>query len=279
MKTFDLQIDRDSLTPSELLAKFQKWLEARGKREATIERYAYLINRFISKYDSLTARRPQIEDFLLDIRSPHLRKQALAALRTFYKFLRLFELREDNPTELVEYPKVHSELRVPLNKEEVERLKQYVKEEGTPLQQAAIALMLGAGLRVGEVVALRWEDINLDRGIAIIRNTKGGKDREVVLLPWVIDILKTMKKRRGLVIPRTRETVEKWVRKLGKKALNKRVYPHLLRITFASLMGQQGIPIELIQVQLGHEDISTTRKFYRKVSTEELVKILSRVHF
>ena len=119
--------------------------------------------------------------------------------------------------------------------------RRFLEELGSPKHRAIAFVLYSAGLRVGEVVRLRVEDINSQRGQIHVRQAKGGKDRCAILSPVVLGVLREYVridrsphwlfpggKRRDKHI--TTRTIQKQVSRAGKKAgIRKRVTPHMLR--------------------------------------------------
>ncbi|CCF83603.1 tyrosine-type recombinase/integrase [Nitrolancea hollandica] len=140
------------------------------------------------------------------------------------------------------------------------------------------------GLRVGELVALRWDDITLDMGMLFVRQSKSAAGRRRVALdPDTVTVLRAHRedqaRRREIlgpdwqnhgvvfdcgdgrpVSPRTIEAVmARTVQRLG---LTPVLTPHGLRHTFASSLASQGVPLTVIQQLLGHASYNTTAAFY-----------------
>lgn len=144
-----------------------------------------------------------------------------------------------------------------------------------------IRLMLDAGLRVGEVVALRPEHLNMRTCKLIIREGKGAKDRELWIDRDLRDLIGTWLERRpdsewlfptrhGTQVNTRymRSAVKRYARKAGVQEWE-RVSPHTLRHTFATDLLNATGNIRLVQETLGHADVSTTM-IYTHVNSEEI---------
>ena len=144
-----------------------------------------------------------------------------------------------------------------------------------------IRLMLDAGLRVGEVVALRPEHLNMRTCKLIIREGKGAKDRVLWVDPDLRDLIGSWLERRpdsewlfptrhGTQVNTRymRSAVKRYARKAGVQEWE-RVSPHTLRHTFATDLLNATGNIRLVQETLGHADVSTTM-IYTHVNSEEI---------
>ena len=149
-------------------------------------------------------------------------------------------------------------------------------------------LMLKAGLRAGEAVALRPEHLNMTTCKLMVREGKGAKDRTL----WIGDELRDeigewldrrpeaeflLPTRKGtrVATSHVRRSVKRYARKAGIGEVE-RVSPHTLRHTFATRLYRETGNIRLVQKALGHSDLSTTM-IYTHVVDEELEVALKRL--
>jgi integrase/recombinase XerD len=199
--------------------------------------------------------------------------QIVCALRFFYGVT----LGEALVPERIPYARTPSKLPVVLNAEELVRFL-----EAVPSLKARVALTTAyaAGLRAAEVVGLRIEDIDSRRGIILVRHGKGAKDRNVMLSPQLLGILRTywrLARPKIYLFPGRDEDrpIDPTVlyaacRSAAKAAgLTKRVTVHTLRHTFATQLLESGTDIRIIQVLLGHHNLSSTAR-YTRVATETI---------
>jgi len=145
-------------------------------------------------------------------------------------------------------------------------------------------LMLDAGLRVAETLALRWEHIDLMSGKLMVREGKGAKDRTLWLGEDNLELLRHWRERQAKEVeghpehvfttlkgrPVQSSYVRRMVKRLAKKAsITKDISPHTLRHTFATDLYRETKNIRLVQKALGHSSLSTTM-IYTHIVDEEL---------
>ncbi len=209
--------------------------------------------------------------------------QVVSSLRfMFDTVLRRPQIVKDIPR-----PRKRKSLPTVLSQKEVETL---LRTSRHPSTRAIIMVLYSSGLRVGEVVRLRHEDLDPDRGLLCVRKGKGGKDRYTLLSRKALEALKTHLLLRDAESPdaspspwlfpgvprsqhlRTR-SVQKTIQTAGKRAgIRKKVTPHTLRHSFATHLLEAGTDLRYIQELLGHASTRTT-EIYTHVSNRELGKI------
>lgn len=191
--------------------------------------------------------------------------QAVCALRFIYKET----LGCDWTFTHIPYPKQEKKLPVVLSQEEVEKFLNGINNQK---HRCIFMTMYSTGIRISEVLNIRITDIDRSRGVILIRNGKGKKDRYVPLFPtlyeelrnyWRIYRSKTWlfeRDRDGGQLTRTTPAV---VAKRTREALNltKCVTPHTMRHCFATHMLESGSDLRRIQFILGHSSLSTTVKY------------------
>jgi site-specific recombinase XerD len=181
-----------------------------------------------------------------------------------------------------------SKLREVLSVEEAARL---IEAAPGIKYKAAFSVAYGAGLRVSEVTHLKVGDIDSERMIIRVEQGKGRKDRNAMLSPHLLDLLRHWwreGKRRGVMLPHgwlfpgrscTDPISERQLNRAVHEAaefagIHKRVSPHTLRHSFATHLLEQGVDIRVIQVLLGHTNIGTTA-IYTKVSSKTMRAVAS----
>ena len=146
-----------------------------------------------------------------------------------------------------------------------------------------LRLMLNTGLRLAEVTALRWRDIDLTTGKLMVRQGKGAKDRTLWVGEGDIERLRGWRERQAALCgqceyvfttlqgkPLGHRYVQRMVKRYAAKAgINKNVSPHTLRHTFATDLYRETGKIRLVQKVLGHADLSTTM-IYTHIFDEEV---------
>ncbi|NQT82021.1 tyrosine-type recombinase/integrase [bacterium] len=180
-------------------------------------------------------------------------------------------------------------LPVTLTDAEVEALLSaiYSTKSTTGLRnRTMLQVMVGAGLRVSEVVALKGHDLDLEKGTIRVNLGKGGKDRVVPVDQATQGWLRAWSERRKSLGKNARDPFFFGLRTQGKALLPryvhhlvatlakaagiaKRVSPHVLRHTYASRMLSRGLNLREVQQLLGHANVSTTQ-IYTHVNPEEL---------
>lgn len=170
-----------------------------------------------------------------------------------------------------------------LERFEVEKLlEQPSQKSKTGIRNRAILrLIINTGLRVSEIVNLQKRNVDLPGEMLRVVNGKGGKDRDVPILPEAIPYLEKWEKLRPEEFlyfvsyknnPLKAQYLDQMIKRYAKKAgIQKRVYCHLLRHTYATEYYRQTKDIGALRLILGHSDISTTQ-IYVTLSNEDIKK-------
>ena len=219
-------------------------------------------------------------------------KRKMSAIRSFFAYYYKRQMIKNNPTVLVDMPKLHEKAIVRLDDDETAALLDYIEHGGdrltgqkklyyekTKLRDLAIVtLLLGTGVRVSECVGLDIQDVDFRNGrIKVIR--KGGSEMYVYFGEEVekalLDYLEiregitpmpghenalfysTQRKRMGV------QAVENMVKKYAREiTTTKKITPHKLRSTYGTSLYRETGDIYLVAEVLGHKDVNTTRKHY-----------------
>lgn len=210
----------------------------------------------------------------------------ISCIRTFYKFLLIEKVVTNNPSELIELPKLKKSLPTVLSLQEVERLLDIeVKDAYTARNKAMLELMYATGLRVSELVNLNLKDVDLEEEIVRTMG-KGSKERiipigdyaKMALDEYIYGYRMTLMKNKttdALFLNNhgnkmTRQGFFKMIKNLAKeKQITTNFSPHTLRHSFATHLLDSGADLRSIQELLGHSDISTTQ-IYTHVSNQLL---------
>ncbi len=277
------------------------WLEE-GLARNTLESYRRDLSQFaewLEKHGSemITVTRTDLEGYLA-YKNPHSKPRSIgrliASLRRFYRYLLRENLISEDPTLQLDSPKLPRSLPKSLTEEEVEALlNQPDQNEMLGLRDRAMLEMLYAtGLRVSELVNIKVAEVSLNEGV--VRATgKGSKTRLVPLgeesLDWIARYIKEARPQildgqvsdsmfvtqRGGAM--TRQAFWYLIKRHAKLAgIQKHLSPHVLRHAFATHLLNHGADLRVVQMLLGHADISTTQ-IYTHVARERL-KSLHAMH-
>ncbi len=252
--------------------------------------------------DASAVTRAEVMDFLISERdrglSPVSVARELAALRMFHRFLAAEGRAKEDVTDSIEAPKLWRHLPDVLSVAEVESLiaAADARTETGRRDRALLELLYASGLRASEAAGLKVGHVNLDDGSLRVANGKGGKERVVPVgraaresvarwLPVRAKWLRSARRegadalfvsRRGAPISR----VSVWgiLRSCAKAARSgKKVYPHILRHSFATHLLEGGADLRVVQELLGHSDIATTQ-VYTHVERSRLKGIHKKFH-
>lgn len=240
--------------------------------------FEYLEERAI---DPLTATLPVFHDythhlFELGVAARSIARM-LSGVRSFYRFLQIDGRIAQDPTELLESPRIPKHLPEVLSVEEVERIMDAINLELPEGQRdhCMLEILYSCGLRVSEICSLRLSDLFLDEGFIRVTG-KGDKQRIVPISPRAIKELHHwfdaraeinvkpededfvfVSARRGRHLSRITvfHNLKQYVAAAG---IEKEVSPHTFRHTFATHLLEGGASLRAIQVMLGHENIGTT---------------------
>ncbi len=288
-QTNDMQTDNKSVNKvnADIIGKYRRYMKLeRNYSENTLDAYMSDLQKLLDYVGSeglhvLDVKLDDLRNFvaaLVDIGiSARSQSRILSGVRTFYTFLILDGYIEDDPTELLEWPKIGEHLPEVLSVEEVDRLEQACdlsKWEGQR-NRTIIEVLFSCGLRVSELINLRLSDLFLDEKFIRVM----GKRKKERLVPisesaikelqyWFMDrnLMKikpgeedfVFLNRRGGHL--TRMMIFTIVRRLAEAAgIEKTISPHTLRHSFATALLEGGANLRAIQDMLGHERISTTQ--------------------
>lgn len=234
-------------------------------------------------------------------------KRKLASLRSFYAYYYKREMIHNNPTVLIDMPKIHDKSIVRLDTDEVALLLDYIEHAGDSLKGqkkvyyektkerdlALVTLLLGTGIRVSECVGLDVEDVDFkNNGIKVTR--KGGNEMVVYFGTEVEQALRKYLHVRSGITPvaghehalfysaqRKRmgiRTVENLVKKYAREiTTTKKITPHKLRSTYGTALYQETGDIYLVADVLGHKDVNTTKKHYAALDDQRRRRAASAV--
>ena len=217
-----------------------------------------------------------IKDYLNYIKNEKLSPRSLAhnvsAIRTFYKFLLIEKVVNNNPSEFLELPKLKKSLPNTLSKEDVEKLLDInLTNNYSYRNKAMMELMYASGLRVSELINLKINDIDFEN--CFVRTMgKGSKERIVPIndysiyyvKKYILDYRHQMMKNythdyifiNNHGLPMTRQGFFKIIKNLAKeKDIKTPISPHTLRHSFATHLLDYGADLRSIQEMLGHANL------------------------
>lgn len=257
----------------------------------------YLKSRRIGHLEK--AERNQISDFIFELKNQGLEASSiarkLAAVKGFYRFLVREKILKNDPTSLLESPKLWKKIPETLSIQEIESLiaqPNWRKNSGIR-DRAILELLYASGMRVSELTRLKLGDVNFDVGFLRCLG-KGNKERIVPLgsqaLRWLNKYIASarpylLKKNFSDVLFLTRlhkrisrQSVWKMIKKYARDArIKKAIHPHILRHSFATHLLERGADLRSVQEMLGHSDISTTQ-VYTHINRDRLKMIHRQFH-
>ncbi len=221
--------------------------------------------------------------------SPKSLQRRLSALRSFFRYLLKRGRLAANPAQGLRAPKAPRKLPQILDPDEMTQLVEVPTDAPLGLRdRALLELLYSSGLRVSELCALRWRDLDLAEALVRVSG-KGGKVRIVpvgshalaALAQWKDDQRATTEApvfpgRAGK--PITPRAVQLRLRQLAQQqGIWKRVHPHLLRHSFASHVLESSGDLRGVQELLGHADIATTQ-IYTHLDFQRLAQVYDEAH-
>ncbi|MBK6481597.1 MAG: site-specific tyrosine recombinase XerD [Chitinophagaceae bacterium] len=273
----------------------------------SVEAYLHdvaLLKQFMElKYPSLTpdaVSSAHLQEFILFINEMGLGDQSqariLSGIRAFYKYLLMEDLIKDNPTTLLEGPKLRRKLPDVLHVNEIDQLFSAIdhsKADGVR-NRAILETLYGCGLRVTELVSLKISNLYFDVGFIKVTG-KGNKER---LIPIGSEAIKHINfyrqgvrsklnirngfedtlflNRNGSML--TRVYIFMMIKALAIKAgIKKSISPHTFRHSFATHLVEGGADLRAVQEMLGHESIITT-EIYTHLDSDFLRQTLQQFH-
>ena len=253
---------------------------------------AHQINVVRATFDDLQAF---VFETFKEIKSAKTQARLLSSIHSFYRFLLYHRYIEQDPSELLEMPRVEKHLPEVLSLEEIDAMIAQIdmsKPEGHR-NRAIIEMLYGSGLRVSELTELRLSHIYRQEGYMRILG-KGSKQRLVPISPvadeqfgyWLQDRSQLDIKPEYADIAflnhygrqLTRAMIFTIVKRLAEAAgIRKTISPHTLRHSFATHLLQNGADLRIIQQLLGHEYIVTT-EIYTHVNIQDLREAVLKYH-
>jgi integrase/recombinase XerD len=262
------------------LTALQRWLEQRG-------------------IDLLVARRADVLGFMAARveggARPRSTARQLSSFRRFYRYMVREGVVREDPTGQIAMPKVGRSLPRSLTEEEVEALlaAPVVSDPLGHRDRTMLEVLYATGLRVTELVSLTLGQVNLNQGVLRIVG-KGGRERLIPLgeeaCAWVQQFLRgpraeiLLERQTDSLFPTrrgdrmTRQAFWHIIKRYARKAgVEKDLSPHTLRHAFATHLLNHGADLRVVQMLLGHSDLSTTQ-IYTHVARERLKDLHAQHH-
>jgi integrase/recombinase XerD len=261
---------------SELRRKMLADLKVRNYAERTQEIYigrvAEMARHFKRSPDALSAE--EVRGYLRHLTERGVSRSAFAQVVSALRFLYRETLERPEVVPRLPYPRLKRRHPVVLSPEEVVRLLRAIRN----LKHRTVALVLyGAGLRLGEALALELRDVDSERMVFTIRGGKGDRDRQVVLSQVLLEALRVYWRSyrppgwlfpgKDPNLPLGPSAIQRAVKAARQRAaIRKPASPHTLRHSYATHLMEAGTDLRVIQTLLGHRSLRTTQ-IYTHVST------------
>ena len=280
----------------------------RSLSQNTIEAYENDVQKFVQYLElykpalgPLAVRRGDVEQFILWVNNLGLegssQARLISGMRAFYKFLMVEDLIEEDPTELLESPRLRRKIPEVLSYREIQSMLDVIdlSQENGPRNRAIIEVLYACGLRASELVNMRISNLFLDIGFVKVVG-KNDKERLVPIGPEAVKQLriylenvrdkhpKIKKEDENIVFLNrrggrlSRVMVFLIVKELAALAgVKKNISPHTFRHSFATHLVEGGADLKAVQDMLGHESIITT-EIYTHLDSEYLKETIYLFH-
>lgn len=268
---------------SEHTNKFIQEMNRRNYSKNTINNYVSCLNVFFSevkKDHPKNINQFDIKQFLSSCIKVNTQRNYQGAIKKFYDIC----LNQKNKFKNIPYARVEKKLPIVLSKDEIQKMFDVCDNLK---HKTILTLLYACGLRVSELLNLKWSHIDRSRMIINVIQGKGNKDRQVMLPQNIIPLLekyyKEYKPKEYVLngqnsLQYSDRSVLQVVKHLAEKAnISKRVYTHLLRHCSFTHLCESGTDINLIQKLAGHKNVSTTM-IYTHISDNLISKINSPIN-
>ncbi len=279
------------------------WME-RGLSQNTLGAYRadlMTLGRGLSKKGKAIdeANKADLLDFIADrVESgakPRSTARQLSSFRRFFRYIMREGLRDNDPTADIEMPRIGRSLPKTLTEDEVDALLNAPNTD-EPLghrDRAMLELLYATGLRVSELINLKQSQINFNQGVLRIVG-KGDRERLIPLgdesQRWLRDFINgprmeiLLERQTDYLFPTrrgdrmTRQAFWHIIKRYAEKAgIRRKLSPHSLRHAFATHLLNRGADLRVVQLLLGHSDLSTTQ-IYTHVARERLKDLHGEHH-
>ena len=298
-------MEKDKKTARNIVRSYVRYLKLeRNYSPNTLEAYQHDLRHLLDYCERegkepLALKLEDLQHFAATIHElgigPTSQARILSGVRSFYRYLLLDGYIDNDPTELLESPRLGEHLPEVLSTEEVDQLEESIDlstNEGHR-NRAIIEVLFSCGLRVSELVNLKYSDLFLEEGYIRVMG-KGSKERLVPISERAIHELNNWRSVRNLMVIKpgeedyvflnrrgahlTRTMILIMIKRQAEAAgIAKTISPHTLRHSFATALLEGGADLRVIQALLGHESIGTT-EIYTHIDTSTLRKEILEHH-
>ena len=295
----------DKVLGQNIIKEYRRYLRLeRNFSVNTLEAYMLDVQKLLhymqgAKLDVTQVELHHLQDFSAMLHEigvgPRSQCRILSGVRSFFRFVQLNGYRDDDPTELLESPKLGDHLPEVLSTTEIDMLEDSIdlsKWEG-PRNRAIIEVLFSCGLRVSELVNMKLSQLYVEEQYVRVIG-KGAKERLVPISARALSELDAwfqcrsemnikageedyvFLNRRGAHLTRTMILIM-IKRQAVQAGIRKTISPHTLRHSFATSLLEGGADLRAIQAMLGHESIGTT-EIYMHIDTRTIRKEILEHH-
>lgn len=267
------------------LSLFRRYMVQRRYSENTIRHYVEAVKTFlgftgkpVSEITNADMERFNLDYVIKHRYSSSFQNQVINAVKLFFRRIHSVEFN----VEKVERPRRKHRLPNVLSKEEVKLI---ITSPANIKHRAMLSLIYACGLRRSELLSLKPHDVDSKRGVLVIRQAKGNKDRIVPISDKIITMLREYYRMYKPVVwlfegqvkgePYSEKSIQDVLKQSVEKAkIRKPVTLHWLRHSYATHLLESGTDLRYIQELLGHKSSKTT-EIYTHVSTQSIQKLRS----
>ncbi|OYT34240.1 MAG: recombinase XerC [Candidatus Aenigmarchaeota archaeon ex4484_52] len=260
-----------------ILKKMLSEMKLRGFTQSTYKTYLFHSQKFIEwhKKNPEQAKIDDIKEYLGEQIDKGISFKSIALIKSALLFLYNDIFKKSYK---IKTPKTSKTIPIVLTKKEIKKILECEKNHRN---KTIICFFYSTGIRLSELINIKWDDLDLNDKIAWVRSGKGKKHRMIILSNKLITYLKQLPQKTEFVFkgknndkiaPRTIEYI---VTKSALAAgIKKNIHVHTLRHSFATHLLENGVDIRKIQELLGHSNLATTQ-IYTSVSKSQLKTITS----
>lgn len=266
-------------------SEFVNEMTRRNYSAETVKNYVSCLRMFFNyfkiKEHPLHINETDIKTYLGQFKVTNTQRSQHGAIKKFYEIC----IGQKEKFKHIPYARKEQKLPIVLSQEEVQKMFNFCENLK---HKVILSLLYGCGLRVSELINLKWKHIDRSRMIINIIEGKGKKDRQVMLPENLISLFEKYfyeyKSKEYVLngqfdIQYSSRSVGEVIKQLGSKAgINKRVWTHQMRHNSFTHLAENGIDINLIQRLAGHSSVKTT-SIYLHLSHTTISKIKSPLNF